>query len=585
MKTALVWMPPASIFFPSPQIGYLKAFACKHGIHVDDYYLNLSFAEHIGVSDYEYLSEKDKSRLLEYLFSTELFENKAEIQCYCNDNFRGESFSKKLLKLNITDWLDGAARSLISRKYGLIGFSCTFNQVLPSLALAKRIKQKKPKVIVTFGGAELFPAFANEVIEKCSFIDYIILGPGEDALLDIVNNTTPVKVVDMSGSEMDVDNLVAPDYDTYFNECRKRHAADFQNTGRIIPIMGGRGCWWAEKSRCSFCGGCGDAGQRYRQRDAADIVKEMGVLSKKYKSKFFNFIDAVEPRDFYSDKGLLKLLSRSQDNYVMFHQVRPPRNRRSFKMLYDASVRVIQPGLESLDSNLLGLMRKGVKAKDVLRCLYWSRVYDIEVSWNILIGHPGEQIEWIHNIAKIIPRIYHLQPPGRLLYVQFHRQSQISEAVMQSHDEVSPVRLIPDSRLNYLYPRNWNYQNISYEFENPYAMSRELKSAHEKLDALVSHWRNLWESDSRPGFYADMTDNAWKICDARSQYRGEYILKGKLLEVAKRIVSDRDKEAPIEKYSECQSEIGALIAKGIVALLDGCLIWLPTFSQEMKEAI
>lgn len=588
MKTALIWMPPASIEFPSPQIGYLKAFACKHDIHVDDYYLNLFFAELIGIANYRYLSEKDKSRLLEYIFSVELFEDRTTMRCYFNSNRHDNPITKELLEINIAGWLDTAARRLISRKYGLIGFSCTFNQALPSLALAKQIKRKKPDVVVVFGGAELFPSFANEIIKKCPFVDHIVLGQGENALLDIAHNGVAEKIIDMSGRETHLDNLVTPDYDTHFNKCKKWHAKEktgFQNSGRIIPIMGGRGCWWAEKNRCSFCGGCGDAEQKYFQRTPADVVKEMKVLSKKYKSNFFNFIDAIEPSDFYGSKGLLKLLASLDEEYTIFHQVRAPGNQRSFEMLDAANIRIIQPGLESLDSNILKLMRKGITARDVLRCLYWSKVYNIEVSWNILVGHPGERIEWVHNIANIIPKIHHLPPPTLLLYVQIQRRSPIFESIIKSQNEASPVKIIPDSRLRYLYPQDWNYQNLSYEFENPYEMSGELKEAHKELDTLVSRWCNLWESNSKPAFYVDKTDNEWKIYDTRSQCCREYNLKGKELEVSKQLVADTDKEAIFENYSKYQAEIGSLIDKEIVVSLDGCLIWLPTFSDEMKEDV
>ena len=41
----------------------------------------------------------------------------------------------------------------------------------------------------------------------------------------------------------------------------------------------------------------------------------------------------------------------------------------------------------------------------------------------------------------------------------------------------------------------------------------------------------------------------------------------------------------LDDYSEYKAEIGSLVEKGIVAVLDGCLVWLPTLLDEMKEAI
>jgi len=584
MKTALVWMPPASIFFPSPQIGYLKAFASKQGIHVDDHYFNLSFAELVGTIRYQYLLERDNSRLFECLFSMVLFENKTFMQDYLNRSCCDQSILQELLEIRITDWLNMVVERLLSRQYGFIGFSCAFNQVLPSLAVAKKIKKEQPQVLVAFGGAELFPSFAKEIIKKCFFIDHIVLGKGENVLCDIVNHIRTEKLVDVPDNERSLDNLVTPDYGTYFNECRKKHVEKkhgFQNTGRIIPILGSRGCWWAEKSRCSFCSGCGEVNQTYLQRKATDVIGEMKKLSKKYKSKYFNFIDAVEPIDFYSSEGLLNKLAQSKNQYTIFHQLRVPRNQNSFKMLQDAQVRIIQPGLESLDSNILRLMKKGIKAKDVLRCLYWSRVYGLEVSWNILIGHPGERPEWINNISRIIPKIHHLQPPAKLTNVLIKRKSPLFETILASHYTASPSRLIPDTRLGYLYPQDWNHREISFTFENPQTITRELEKAHEELNLLVSHWIHLWQSDSRPQLSVTKTNDDWQIVDTRSHSR-EYHLKGKELEVAKQICSDRDKNIKYESYSKYQTATGKLIEKEIVIVLDDCLIWLPTFSDETK---
>ena len=55
-----------------------------------------------------------------------------------------------------------------------------------------------------------------------------------------------------------------------------------------------------------------------------------------------------------------------------------------------AGVTKIQPGIESLSSNVLRLMRKGVRAIQNVNLLRWAQYYDIDVAWNLLWGFPGE---------------------------------------------------------------------------------------------------------------------------------------------------------------------------------------------------
>jgi hypothetical protein len=231
-------------------------------------------------------------------------------------------------------------------------------------------------------------------------------------------------------------------------------------------------------------------------------------------------------------------------------------------------------------------MRKGITARDVLRCLYWSTVYNIQLSWNLLIGHPGECIEWVHNIVKIIPKIYHLPPPRSLLYVKFQRRSPICDVGKKFHDGVPDIRLIPDSRLRYLYPEDWDYLNLSYEFENPYEIGNELMRAHEELASVVQCWRNLWKNNVRPKCYCvQKMDSEWTVYDTRANEPREYRLSGAELDAAKQLVCNRDKERRLNTYTECQSEICSLIDREIAVVLDGYPMWLPILMSEMKERV
>ena len=67
--------------------------------------------------------------------------------------------------------------------------------------------------------------------------------------------------------------------------------------------------------------------------------------------------------------------------------------REQVRLLADAGVRHIQPGIESLSDHVLALMKKGVTGLRNVQLLKWCKEYGIEVDWNILYGFPGETRE------------------------------------------------------------------------------------------------------------------------------------------------------------------------------------------------
>ena len=77
-------------------------------------------------------------------------------------------------------------------------------------------------------------------------------------------------------------------------------------------------------------------------------------------------------------------------------------------------MRSLQPGIESLDNQLLKLIKKGTTAIINVRFLKWAHHYGISVVWNLLHGIPGERAEDYENQLSILRLITHLPPPSSL---------------------------------------------------------------------------------------------------------------------------------------------------------------------------
>jgi radical SAM superfamily enzyme YgiQ (UPF0313 family) len=86
--------------------------------------------------------------------------------------------------------------------------------------------------------------------------------------------------------------------------------------------------------------------------------------------------------------------------------------QEQIRTLAEAGVHHIQPGIESMSTHVLKLMDKGATALQNVRFLKWAEAYGMAVTWNVLLGFPGEQPEDYERQLAIIRLIPHLPAPG-----------------------------------------------------------------------------------------------------------------------------------------------------------------------------
>src|SRR5262249_37895878 len=107
-----------------------------------------------------------------------------------------------------------------------------------------------------------------------------------------------------------------------------------------------------------------------------------------------------------------------------FYETRADLSKEEMALMKEAGIVKIQPGIESLSTELLRLMGKGTTRIRHVQFLRWAKEYSIYLLYNILAGFPGEQVEWYFDMAEFLLHIFHLQPPlHNMHYVEMHRFS------------------------------------------------------------------------------------------------------------------------------------------------------------------
>ena len=195
-KVALVTMPFTYSKFPSIQLGTLSALLKSQGIDVKTFHLNLLFAHKIGVPLYEILCEK-RGLIGEWLFSSILFRDNPKHAQYpqvfkpvFEDTAREAgcpmSYLEEIEQKIAPQFLTWAMTAYDWGQYDVVGFTSTFDQNVASLTMAKLIKDLYPNVRIVFGGANFDGEMGLEHFRAFPWIDYVVVGEGEEVFLPLV---------------------------------------------------------------------------------------------------------------------------------------------------------------------------------------------------------------------------------------------------------------------------------------------------------------------------------------------------------------------------------------------------------------
>lgn len=535
-RVALVNMPFSFSKYPSIQLGTLSALLKSQGIPVDCHHLNVRFAHKIGVPLYEMICEK-RALFGEWLFSYLLFRDnpkrteypkvfKPVFEQIARQSGHSIAYFEEMATKIAPQFLTWALTAIDWGQYTLVGFTSTFDQNVASLTMAKLIKDLYPNVTIIFGGANYDGEMGMEYFRAFPFIDHVVVGEGEVAFPALArqvlakrSNDVPEGVAYRQDGQLrltpnralfsDFSKTGPPDYDDYYHLLAELGGAA-QGLDRILLYEGSRGCWWGEKHHCTFCG-LNAQSMKFRAKSPDQVAQEMTYLSHRYDTARFRLVDNIIDMT-YIDQLFGKFAANHCDLDV-FIETKSNLHKNQIRTLAVGGVKCMQPGLESLSLTQLKAMDKGVTPIQNIVCLKWSFYYRISVSWNILLGFPGETNEDYLRQIDLIPSLLHLQPPeatGKFWLERF------SPYYARPHEY--GVRMTgPGLAYEYIYDaRQVDLQKIAYDFE--YELENWPVDPHiyQELVAAVEGWQRLHASNDKPFLYYSKALDYVTVYDGRN---------------------------------------------------------------------
>lgn len=515
---ALVQMPWGAVSQPSIALGILKQVARKNGYGVDVHYLNIDFAGRLGFELYEGISVRSALDP-EWFFSSALFgpnglgliknswddlrstETGRQLAARLEALTGSDTLCGKIVDDIIPQFIDDSLKRINWSQYRVIGFSTTFAQTLSSLLLAKHLKEHYPNARIIFGGANVDAEMGFEVVKAFSWIDYVVHGEGEEIFGPLLDNIFSGKYLERlpgvsirQGQEAiagfadcrmlkDLNDSPIPDYSDYLSEVERTQLD--RETQVQLPFESSRGCWWGAKFHCTFCG-LNRETMSFRRKNPDRVYAEMLELAGKYRCLALNATDNIIDMDYFGE--LLPRLAETEVDFQIFYEVKANLRKDQIRKLAAAGVTQIQPGIESLNTEILRMMQKGVSAIQNVQLLKWCFEYDVEPSWNILYGFPGEQAAQYEVLPSVVRLLFHLPPPVGITPVIFERFSPY-------HFNASKygLRLTPFPVYRVLYPENLiDYTKLAYYFEGEWNKQGEPEQYIQPTINSYREWVDYW---------------------------------------------------------------------------------------------
>jgi ribosomal peptide maturation radical SAM protein 1 len=517
---ALVSMPTLSARFPSFQLGLLKPLLESHGVSAQTFSLFMYFGEHVGWQINETISDVYPCMIGEWIWTRAAFGDFADADGYFaayEENLRGVcrragcSFEqlRKIRDESAQSFIDFCVESVDWSRFGLIGFSVVFQQTLASVALARALKEKYPHTPVIMGGASFEDDIAEEIMRGCPQVDYVHCGDAEETFPEMIRRLYAGESmrglrgvmwreegrVEYAGRAPNLSNMnrtPTPDFDEYFYARREGGYENYTGAqGVLLPIETARGCWWGMKNHCTFCG-LNHAGMEFRAKSVENVIDQLETLSRRYQILDFNAIDNIIAPDYIDD--LFGRLAQAKADIRLHYEVRPSLTRAQLRHMKEGGLFSIQPGVESLSTRVLKIMRKHTTGMRNLELIKWCTYYGINNLYNILVGFPGETEEDYRLHCEIIPHIHHWQPPWAVAVARADRGS----PMFTEPESQSVTRLAPSACYDFLFPKDrFDLRRVSYYFDHE--MTGTLgEDGYDELFRLADIWQRSWDASPRP---------------------------------------------------------------------------------------
>jgi len=366
------------------------------------------------------------------------------------------------------------------READIIGITAITHTINRAYQIADAIKRQFPGKKVIMGGNHP-SAMPEEALEHA---DQVVVGEGENVVLDVFGGTEKDKIV--HGSRVHIDDVPILDLSLLQGYGKKRNRVNM----KYAPIMASRGC----PHDCIFCSVTQMFGRKYRIKDADLVMEEVMTRYREgYRHAFF-YDDNFAANHTKTKIFLEKLIRADLDfNWSSQFSIHVAKDKELVDMLQRSKCQTLFIGVESINPEALKDYHKNQTVQMIKESISTLVNTGLNVHSMFIIGADSDNE---HTIDKTI---------------QFSRDSGSRTA------QFSILFPIPGTQLydmmkdaNRIYINDWTYYDGSHSVIlpkniSPLRLQKKLIEAYRRFFSK----RLIWGIAAQVGFFV------WKMLNKK----------------------------------------------------------------------
>ena len=624
LRIAFINMPIASLRFPSLGLTQLRSALLRRfsdQLEISIRYLNHDFATLLDPRVTEWLANRSQPRdtlLGDWLFRQAAFpdapDNREQFLAEYGRLLSGGRDHQGLERL-IDDrpqyerFLDQMIDRYQLDRCDVVGFTLLGTQTTASLGMARKLKQRNPRIITLLGGACCGSPMGQVLARNVEAVDFVFPDAALKSLPQFVEHVLDGDIQrchavhgvfsrqnlaqlgrDYSqhmGEHVDINDLLELDYSEYLHSLEQKVP---RFDGPLLLFETSRGCQWGSKSQCNFCG-YNAKYHAYEPMDS-DVALRQLMQFTRYgaESVALYAVDDAIPHEYVTDLCPRLRLPR---NITLSYFVRPVLNEQQLRTLARAGVTAIGAGIETMATSTSRRFRKSTNAfQNVAFLKDCTRVRGMLYGWDLMIGAAGEPEAVYEKYLRDLPRMYHLPAPRNVNPVHYYRYSPYFQHQLKFDLKLEPRRCY---ELIYPFPES-EIQDLAYLFDDanaPPDRSKRIEAWRQRLERIVALWRTHWrmpDDDQRPVLeIRDGGDGAAIVHDTRSGEAVSHVLS----EPATRLLWELEQPrtaAQLERLglgvsqAQITEQIGELDDRGLLFEEDGRYLSLGIWPSKTDAA-
>ena len=269
----------------------------------------------------------------------------------------------------------------------IYGITAYISSIGITRQIITRCREINPIAKVIVGGAH-----ATACPQDFPEADHVVIGYGEEAMLQIIDNERENKII--IGSEPR-DLFIFPAYDLINISTYHRRVADRPS----LPYITSRGCPF----KCAFCGlaKMHEFGFGVRMATPDTVISHIKRIKDQFGIDRINFQDDIFT---FNPKRLFHILDMLIPLNIKFrcHGRAGYDTEETCERLAAAGCDQVAWGIESGSQHILNRMRKQVTVQDNYNVIQWAKRCSITSRAFLIIGFPGETAETIEDTKHFI---------------------------------------------------------------------------------------------------------------------------------------------------------------------------------------